>query len=100
MMKHVSCSYVRGSQLFSDPITYVNDLRKVNFHTQLRIIILSTVSLEEKQVLVCNSCNSMYISMHHLLNGKLAEMPTIFNGLFTGITNTASTCIRMKGEGD
>ena len=37
------------------------------------------------------------LSMHQLLNGWLAELPTSLGSFFTGYTNTTSTPVGMEG---
>ena len=44
---------------------------------------------------ICDDSIAIFI-VHHLLNGQLAELPTILDSLLTVIANTTSTAIRVE----
>ena len=46
-----------------------------------------------------NSITIYTLSMHKLLNGQLAEQPTILDSILTRVVNTTSTPTRWEGGG-
>ena len=41
----------------------------------------------------------VYVCMYQLLNGQLAELPTMFDSFFTDYTNTTSITVGVNGGG-
>ena len=90
MYPHRHCPFVTGFEKSHLPCTITN--------TKFEVLYLG----KENRCLHAIHHHSVAIhnlSIHKLLNGWLAELPTIFDSFFTGYANTTSTPIGVEGGG-